>query len=96
MSENHTNNARRAVLKSGLALVAAGAAIATTAKAATAPGMQVADDKLAHDLVQYQASPKAGAMCSKCAQFQPPAACAIVASPIAPTGWCVAFAPKEG
>ena len=55
-----------------------------------------ADDKLAHELVQYQDTPKDGASCAKCAQFQAPAACVIVASPISAKGWCVAYAPKEG
>ncbi len=87
MPENNNSN-RRDILKTGLGLVAAaGTVIATTSQAK-------ADDKLAHELVQYQETPKDGAECSKCAQFQPPAACAIVASPILPTGWCVAFAPK--
>ena len=87
MSHDINNSGRRTVLKSGLALVAASAALTGTAKA---------QEKLAHDLVQYQDTPKDGNQCSKCAQFVEPKACNIVASPIAPTGWCVAFAPKEG
>lgn len=88
MTEKTSNSPRRAILQTGLGLFAAGAALATT--------RAQAQDKLAHELVQYQETPKDGAQCSKCAQFQAPGACAIVASPIAPTGWCVAYAPKEG
>jgi hypothetical protein len=87
MTENNSN--RRDLLKTGLGLVAAAGTMITSGKAK-------ADDKLAHELVQYQATPKDGLVCAKCAQWQPPAGCAIVASPIAPPGWCVAYAPKEG
>lgn len=84
---------RRTVLQTGFGLLAAGAGLAATGAAAAT---RVAQEKLAHELVQYQATPKDGNMCSKCAQFQAPNNCAIVAGPIAPTGWCVAYAPKEG
>jgi len=89
MIKKNNTHSRRVVLQTGLGVLAGGAAI-------TASTAARADDKLAHELVQYQEVPKEGAQCSKCAQFQAPNACAIVASPIAPTGWCVAFAPKEG
>jgi hypothetical protein len=94
MTEKANNTRRRIVLQTGLGMLAAGAGMAIgSAKAAP---ITVADDKLAHDLVQYQEMPKDGAMCSKCAQFVAPNACNIVASPINPNGWCVAYAPKEG
>lgn len=89
MTEKNQPNSRRAVLQTGLGLLAAGGVMAASSRAH-------ADEKLAHELVQYQEAPKDGAQCSKCAQFQPPAACAIVASPINPNGWCVAYAPKGG
>ena len=77
---------RRAVLRTGLGLVAAaGAATAVTAQ-----------EKLAQELVQYQKTPKDGAMCSKCVNWAPPNGCNIVAGTIDPNGWCVAYAPKEG
>lgn len=88
MTENNTSSPRRAVLRRGLGLVAAGTVMAAT--------RAQAQEKLAQALVQYQNTPKDGNQCSKCAQFQAPAGCAIVVSPIAPTGWCVAYAPKEG
>lgn len=88
MTDNKTSSPRRAVLRRGLALVAAGTVMATT--------RAKAQEKLAQPLVQYQNNPKDGNQCNKCAQWQPPAGCAIVVSPIAATGWCVAYAPKEG
>lgn len=92
MDQSNKMSPRRAVLQSGLGLLAAGTALATgQARAAT-----VAQEKLAHALVQYQDGPKDGALCSKCAQYQAPNACTIVVSPISPNGWCVAYAPKEG
>jgi hypothetical protein len=88
MTEKKQPSPRRVVLQTGLGLLAAGAGmVATRAKA---------QEKLAQALVQYQATPKDGNQCAKCAQWQPPNGCAIVVSPIAPTGWCVAYAPKEG
>jgi len=75
------------VLRTGLALVG----VAAAARAARAQ-----DQKIAQELVQYQAEPKEGAKCSGCAQFQAPNACAIVVGNISPNGWCVAYAPKEG
>ena len=77
---------RRTVIRAGLGLVAVGVA----ASAAHA------DDKLAQDIVQYQKTPKDGAFCSKCVNWEAPNGCKIVAGTISPTGWCVAFAPKEG
>ncbi len=79
---------RRGILRAGLTIAAGTAALATRARAQ--------DAKIAQEQVQYQTMPKDGAMCSKCAQFQAPNACAIVAGVISPNGWCVAFAPKEG
>ena len=79
---------RRGILRAGLTIVA-GTAITATARAEDA-------EKVAQELVQYQDQPKDGAKCSACAQWQPPAACVVVAGKISPEGWCVAFAPKEG
>jgi hypothetical protein len=87
MSINNDVAGRRLLLQAGLGLVAAAAATRTAA----------ADDKLAPELVQYQATPKAeagkDAICVKCVNWVAPNACKIVSGPIAPNGWCVAFAP---
>lgn len=80
---------RRGILRAGLTIVAGTTIAAASARAQDA-------EKIAQELVQYQDKPKDGAKCSACAQWQPPAACAIVAGKISPEGWCVAFAPKEG
>jgi hypothetical protein len=88
MTDKKTSSPRRALLQTGLGMLAAGSVLASSRARA--------QEKLAQALVQYQNTPKDGNQCSKCAQWQPPAGCAIVVSPIAATGWCVAYAPKEG
>ena len=77
---------RRGVLQAGMAVLA-GAGFADTARAQTA-------EKLAQNIVQYQQTPKDGAKCSACVNWEPPNGCKIVAGTINPNGWCVAFAPK--
>jgi hypothetical protein len=48
----------------------------------------------------YQDRPNEGKHCANCTAFVPPAsgqargACNIVAGPISPDGWCMAFSPK--
>ena len=86
MSNETSNTSRRRVLHVGLAILAAGAA----ARATTA----AAQEKLAQNLVQYQDTPKDGAKCSACVNFEKPNGCKIVEGKISPEGWCVAFAPN--
>ena len=77
---------RRNILRAGAAIVAASVVVKHAS----------AEDKIEKSLVGYQDRPNAnGQHCSICANFQPPAACAIVAGVIDPNGWCGAFAPKE-
>ena len=89
---NNTETSRRVILQSGLGVIAAAAAV-SRAKA---------DDKLAPELVQYvkQSVTKDDkgvlSVCNKCVNWVEPNACKIVSGVIAPAGWCVAFAPKEG
>ena len=86
---DHSNNSsRRGVMRTGLGLLAAGAALAGTAKAQ--------DQKIAKNLVQYQDGPKDGNECDKCVNWVAPNGCKIVEGTINPKGWCVAYAPKEG
>ncbi len=76
---------RRTLLKAslgGLGVVAVG--FAGTASA----------QKIAPSMVQYQATPKDGNECDKCAQFIAPGSCKVVEGKISPKGWCAAFAPK--
>jgi hypothetical protein len=79
---------RRGVLKTGLTLLA-GTVVATAARADDG-----ADAKVEQSVVQYQPNPKDGQQCSGCVNFVAPNACKVVSGVIAPTGWCVAFAPK--
>jgi hypothetical protein len=53
-----------------------------------------AQQKLAKNLIMYQDTPKGDQRCDNCTHWQPPNACAIVEGPIAPAGWCGAWAPK--
>lgn len=87
MSIQDSGTSRRGLLQAGLGLAAA-AGVAVTARAQ--------DEKLAQNLVQYQAEPKDGAKCNGCVNWVEPNACKIVSGQISPNGWCVAYAPKEG
>jgi hypothetical protein len=86
-----TNPSRRGVLRTGLTILA-GTALATAVRPAHA--QDGADSKVEQSVVQYQATPKDGAQCSGCVNFVAPNACKVVQGTIAPTGWCVAYAPK--
>ncbi len=82
---------RRCMMRTGLGLLAVGAAVTAGARTASAQ-----DQKIAQNLVQYQEMPKDGAECDKCVNWVDPNACKIVEGKINPKGWCVAYAPKEG
>jgi len=49
----------------------------------------------------YQDHPNETRRCANCVQFIPPVAeqqlgsCQIIAGPISPDGWCMAFTPKQ-
>jgi hypothetical protein len=55
-----------------------------------------AQTKLSHAVAKYQNGPKNGQECSTCVNFVSPAACRIIAGPIAPHGWCQFYAKKTG
>jgi hypothetical protein len=86
---------RRGLVRSGLAIIAAGAA--TAALAETRPGQEpfAQEEKIAKALLKYQDIPKDGNHCAICAQFISPDQCKIVEGPINPNGWCGAFAPRQ-
>ena len=86
---------RRAALRGFVSAGLGAAALMTGARAAQAQ-QNFAQEKLAQNIVQYQETPKDGAECDKCVNWEAPNACKIVAGNINPKGWCVAFAPKEG
>lgn len=81
---------RRAVLK-GAVLLAGLAAIPLTVEAAGTASKAS---------MQYQDHPKGNQECSTCLQFIPGKSssamgqCKVVAGPISPKGWCVAYAKK--
>jgi hypothetical protein len=86
MRDDNTFN-RRSILRTGLTILAGGVLASTAAHAD--------DSKVEQSVVQYQTSPKDGAMCSGCANFVAPNACKVVSGTISPNGWCVAYAPKS-
>lgn len=94
MNETPKSASRRTVLISAAA-AAAGLPLLAAAGAARAAGT------IPKTSVQYQATPKGANHCSLCNYFLPgasataPGQCKSVAGPIAPTGWCVLFAPKH-
>jgi hypothetical protein len=83
---------RRAALRK-LALTASGAAALTTG---IIPGWAIAaEGKMAQSAVGYQDSPQGAEDCANCSQFEPPAACKIVAGNISPGAWCKVYAKKS-
>ncbi|MGQ0620114.1 MAG: high-potential iron-sulfur protein [Panacagrimonas sp.] len=72
---------RRALLKAGLGAIAV--SVVGTASA----------QKMAPNLVMYQAQPKDGHQCDQCVQWVAPDGCKVVEGKISPKGWCAAFAP---
>ncbi|HVH75930.1 MAG TPA: hypothetical protein VM755_13530 [Stellaceae bacterium] len=54
-----------------------------------------AQQKVAPTVVGYEDHPDGGKECAKCAQFQPPDACRLVAGRISPQGSCRLFVPKS-
>jgi hypothetical protein len=76
-------------------LRAAPAAAGTFACAALAGRAQAEAIKAPKSAVRYQGGPKGEQSCALCANFLPPADCRVVASPVAPSAWCLLFAPKS-
>jgi hypothetical protein len=66
-----------------------------TALSGALAGLRAARAAPAHKASQadalYQDRPKNGLSCAACTLFRPPAACAVVAGPISPHGWCRFF-----
>ena len=82
---------RRAVLKSAVLLAGLAAIPLTVEAAGTASKASM----------QYQDHPKGNQDCSTCLQFIPGKSasamgqCNVVAGPISPKGWCIAYAKKS-
>ena len=93
MSEHDSKRIGRRNMLKRTALVAAGlAAIPVVARAG---------GTVAKAAMQYQDHPKNGQDCSSCLQFIPGKSagamgeCKVVAGPISPKGWCVAYVKKS-
>jgi hypothetical protein len=86
MADGFAASSRRALIRAGVALATLAAARAQE------------QEKMAPALVRYQPTPSADSpedICAKCVNWVAPDGCRIVAGPISPNGWCVAFAPNE-
>jgi hypothetical protein len=84
----HKIISRRDVLRSSAILVGgAGAALASRPAAAAS--------KVPQSQAGYKSVATGGARCDRCAQFQPPSGCKIVAGAISPSGSCDFFAPRQ-
>ncbi len=86
-------NDRRALLHG--AAVAAGAAVLTW----IAP-QAAAQNKVSKEVMKYQDKPHDGQQCDTCMQYIPGSSatamgtCKVVAGPVSPHGWCVAYVKK--
>jgi hypothetical protein len=81
---------RRLLLQKAATVVSTATVLELIAEGATAQ-VQV---KTSQQVAGYQNTPSGGNRCGSCAQFQPPAACRVVAGRISPQGWCRLFFPK--
>jgi hypothetical protein len=78
---------RRSALQAAIGLATIGAAD-------RAFGQQQQPQKIDQKAVMYQPTPKNGQSCAKCAQFEPPSGCKVVAGTVSPAGWCMLYSPK--
>lgn len=74
-------------------LLGAMAAIGAVTIVDTAPSSATAETKISEGAVAYQDHPNGDKECSKCAQFQAPSSCKLVAGTISPRGYCRIFTP---
>jgi hypothetical protein len=87
----HTLNlSRRGLLRSVGGLAGAGALIGAGLAAAPA----AAQSKFSQSMAKYQATPKGGASCGSCSQFQSPSSCKVVQGAVTASGWCLLYAHK--
>jgi hypothetical protein len=92
---NEHQCARRRVLGQAAAALPAMLVLALGARPATARAGNASKEDF-----HYQDHPNENKRCADCAQFIAPAkgqqagTCQIVAGPISPNGWCMAFTPK--
>ena len=91
MADDRRKQATRRTLLKSAALLTGLAAIPLTVEAA---------GTASKSSMQYQDHPKGNQQCSNCLQFIPGKSatamgeCKVVAGPISPKGWCIAYAKK--
>ena len=88
-----TRISRRQVLT--IAAGAAGASI-TGAAAVIVTSTAAQAAKVSQKAVKYQDTPKGEQRCDNCALFEAPSSCKTVDGTIAPEGWCLVYAKKQG
>lgn len=86
----HGRLTRRKLLT--LAVAGTGAVVVTTIAGISTPGE--AASQISQKAVSYRDTPMGKSRCDNCKQWQPPAACKLVAGTIAPSGWCSIYTPK--
>lgn len=96
--KDEINESRRALLKTGMAAVAGGAAV--TSGLLTASRADAAAGTAPKSGMMYQEKPHGKQKCANCIHFTPgktadaAGTCNVVAGSILPQAWCVAYAPK--
>ena len=81
---------RDLIINAGLAAGAVSLfAVTAISTPATAQGQ-----KMAPGDIGYQSRPNGAQRCELCVNWQPPAACKLVAGSISPSGWCGLFVRK--
>jgi hypothetical protein len=77
-------------------LMRATVCLGAAAIAASLAGEARAGAKVPKNQAGYQDTPRGGARCDRCTQYQPPTSCKIVEGAVSPSGACNFFAPKSG
>lgn len=93
MNQDNKKASRRSMLRRSGAVL--GAVILSPLAAHSPPARAGSMNK---GMLHYQDSPKDGKMCADCAAYNPPQSsdaasgtCKVVAGPVNPTGWCIAY-----
>ncbi|WP_211462926.1 high-potential iron-sulfur protein [Collimonas silvisoli] len=94
MNQEKKTSRRIMLFRSGIVL----GAIILTRLATDTPAKA---GSMSKGMLHYQNSPKDGKMCADCAAYTPPPSpdagtgtCKIVAGPVNPQGWCMAFSQR--
>jgi hypothetical protein len=87
MNNPSSQCSRRCLLFGAVTVIGAAAGVFSEATSAAAVM------KISEAAVAYQDHPNGDRQCSKCAEFEPPSSCKMVAGTISPQGYCRIFTP---